>query len=162
MLCIRPVALLAAAAIIGACSNDSPTGPTGSPLAGLSKSTTNDTSNTTHNPAGDGPGFFRGTVIGHSPAGGPDTLTTAPRIAGVVVTIYTRKLNGDVVEPDEQKGTVTTGADGAFILPTLPAGEYVVTFVPPGDSGLSGVYVFGFLQHTSGDYPWWITLPKKP
>jgi hypothetical protein len=158
---VRSLALFAAAAVIGACSDNSVTGPTSTPLAGLSKSLTNDTSNTTHNPSGDGPGFFHGTVIGHSPAGGPDTLTTAPRIAGVVVTIYTRKLNGDAVEPDVQKGTVTTGADGLFTLPTLPAGEYVVTFVPPEGSGLSGVYVFGSLQQTSGDYPWWITLPKK-
>jgi hypothetical protein len=162
MLCIRPLALLAASAIIGACSDNPLTGPTDTRLAGLSKSTTNDTSNTTHNPTGDGPGFFRGTVIGHSPAGGPDTLTTAPRIAGVVVTIYTRKITGSGVEPDVLQGSVTTGADGSFTLPTLPAGEYVVTFVPPGDSGLNGVYVFGYLRETSGEYPWWVTLPKKP
>jgi len=80
-----------------------------------------------------------------------------------VVTIYERKPTaGDVVEAGEARGTVTTGSDGLFTLPTLPAGEYVVTVVPPANSGYFGVYVHGELHQNSSDWPWWVVLHKKP
>ena len=159
----RLLAGLVAAGVVAACSTDSPIQPTGSPLAGLDLAEPGDTSNTTHQPTGSGPGFFRGTVLGPSlPGAGNDSLNTAPRIAGVVVTIYERKLGGaDTSAVGDPKGTVTTGTDGKFTLPTLPAGEYIVTFVPPANSGYHGAYAFGPLRSNSSDYPWWIVLAKK-
>jgi hypothetical protein len=154
---------LVVAGVVAACSTDSPVQPTGSPLAGLSKAEAGDTSNATHQPTGTGPGFFRGTVLGPSlPGAGNDSLNTAPRIAGVVVTIYQRKMDGaDTVAVGDAKGSVTTGTDGKFTLPTLPAGEYVVTFVPPASSGYHGAYAFGPLRENSSEYPWWVVLAKK-
>src|SRR3954447_16730152 len=140
-----------AAAIVAACSADSPLQPSG-PLAGLDVSRAGDTAtNVNHTPAGTGPGYFRGTVLGPSaPGAGNDSLNTAPRIAGVVITIYERKLGGaDTVAVGDAKGSVTTGSDGLFSLPTLPAGEYVVTFVPPTNSGYHGAYAFGPLRQNS-------------
>jgi hypothetical protein len=162
---------LAAIAIASAvaCSDD-PAGPDTSPLAGLNRATANDTSNSTHQPTGEGPGNISGTVLGQSPPGaGNDSLATAPRVAGVVITIYTRKPcpglpcanTSDAVEAGEVRGTVTTGADGLFTLPTLPSGEYVVTFVPPETAGYYGVWVHGELRENSAQYPWWIVLQKK-
>ena len=158
------VAMSLLIAVGSACSSGDPAGPDTSPLAGLSKATANDTSNSTHQPTGEGPGYIRGTVLGQSPPGaGNDSLNTAPRVAGVVVTIYTRKAGtGTAVETGDVKGTVTTGADGLFTLPTLPSGEYVVTFVPPRNSIYYGVWVHGELHENSAMYPWWIVLQKKP
>lgn len=158
------VAMSLLIAVGSACSSGDPAGPDTSPLAGLSKATANDTSNSTHQPTGEGPGYIRGTVLGQSPPGaGNDSLNTAPRVAGVVVTIYARKAGtGTAVETGDVKGTVTTGADGLFTLPTLPSGEYVVTFVPPRNSIYYGVWVHGELHENSAMYPWWIVLQKKP
>ena len=160
----RMIAAFGIAVALVACSTDSPVQPDGSPLAGLNLAGAGDTSNTTHSPTGTGPGFFRGTVLGPSqPGAGNDSLNTAPRIAGVVVTIYQRKQSGgaDTVAVGDAKGSVTTGADGKFTLPTLPAGEYVVTFVPPANSGYHGAYAFGPLRENSSDYPWWVVLARK-
>lgn len=158
------VAMSLLIAVGSACASGDPAGPDTSPLAGLSKATANDTSNSTHQPTGEGPGYIRGTVLGQSPPGaGNDSLNTAPRVAGVVVTIYTRKAGtGTAVETGDVKGTVTTGADGLFTLPTLPSGEYVVTFVLPRNSIYYGVWVHGELHENSAMYPWWIVLQKKP
>lgn len=157
------VLTLAAAVVAAACTSDSPLVPDGSPLAGLDVSTPGDTANSTHSPTGMGPGYFRGTVLGPSaPGAGNDSLNTAPRIAGVVVTIYQRKMvPGDTVAVGDAKGSVTTSTDGKFTLPTLPAGEYVVTFVPPAASGYHGAYAFGPLRENSSDFPWWVVLAKK-
>jgi hypothetical protein len=157
------IAIFAAAAIV-ACSSDTPVEPNDSPLAGLTKSTTTgDTANTENSPVGNGPGHIEGTVMGPSqPGAGNDSLETAPRIAGVVVTIYERDMSVSEPTPKgDAKGSVTTGADGKFVLPTLPAGDYIVTFVPPASSGYYGQYVFGPLRENSGQYPWWIVLAKK-
>ena len=144
--------MIAALAVIAACGDD-PVSPDTSPLAGLNKATANDSSTPTNTPTGNGPGHFRGTVLGPSqPGAGNDSLNTAPRIAGVVVTIYERKpVAADTVAVGDAKGSVTTGADGKFTLPTLPAGEYVVTFVPPANSGYHGAYAFGPLRQNSSD-----------
>jgi hypothetical protein len=162
---LRSIAVLGAMLAVVACGVDGPTVPDDtSPLAGLSKSAPGDTSNSTNAPTGTGPGYFTGTVLGPSqPGAGNDSLNTAPRISGVVVTIYERKQSGgaDTVAVGNAKGTVTTGADGKFTLPTLPAGEYVVTFVPPSSSGYHGAYAFGPLRENSHQYPWWVVLAKK-
>ena len=160
---MRALILSAVVAIVAACGSDAVVQPNPSPLAGLNHSESGDTANVNHSPVGTGPGYFRGTVLGPSaPGAGNDSLNTAPRIAGVVVTIYERKLNGaDTVAVGDAKGSVTTGADGKFTLPTLPAGEYVVTFVPPSNSGYYGAYAFGPLRENSSDFPWWIVLAKK-
>ena len=160
---LRKLAAFAVITAIAACSSDSTVQPTGSPLAGLNESGAGDTSNTTHQPTGTGPGYFRGTVLGPSqPGAGNDSLNTAPRVAGVVITIYANSAgSGTTPTAGEAKGTVTTGADGKFTLPTLPAGEYVVTFVPPAGSIYHGAYVSGPLRANSSDFPWWIVLAKK-
>lgn len=159
---MRTVALFVAVAIAAACSTDTTVQPNPSPLAGLNHSESGDTANVNHSPTGTGPGYFRGTVLGPSaPGAGNDSLNTAPRIAGVVVTIYQRQSGVDTVAVGDAKGTVTTGADGKFTLPTLPAGEYVVTFVPPSNSGYYGAYAFGPLRENSSDFPWWVVLAKK-
>src|SRR5687767_1546826 len=87
------------------------------------------------NPAS--PGYVLGTVLGPSaPGAGNDSLNTAPRIAGVKVTALSRvaPTAGDTIGIGPAVATVTTGADGKFQLPTLPGGEYFVTFVPPEGS----------------------------
>jgi hypothetical protein len=158
---LLPGAALVLAAV-AACSSEIPGEPDGSPLAGLSKTAANDSSTGTDQPSG--PGYVRGTVLGQSPPGaGNDSLKTAPRIAGVVIKMYARKTGtGDVVEPGDLKGTYTTGTDGLFTLPTVPSGQYVVTFVPPETSGYHGVWVHGEVHANSSNYPWWIVLQKKP
>ena len=160
---LRSLVFFAVATIATACSTEPTVGPDSSPLAGLDLSASGDTANSTHSPSGMGPGYFQGTVLGpSSPGAGNDSLNTAPRIAGVVVTIYQRKAGtGDAVEAGDAKGSVTTGTDGKFTLPTLPAGEYVVTFVPPASSGYHGAYAFGPLRENSSQYPWWVVLAKK-
>ena len=160
---VSRIALGGAAAVVIACGAGELVGPDAWPLAGLSKTTANDTSSGAHTPTGTGPGYFQGTVMGPSaPGGGNDTLSTAPRIAGVVVTIYERKADeADSVSVGEAKGSVTTGADGRFTLPVLPAGNYVVTLVPPANSGYYGAYAFGPLRENSSEYPWWVVLARK-
>lgn len=159
---VRLIASLGVAAALVACGDNSPTLPDSSPLAGLSKTTTNDSSTTWDPATPSGPGYFHGTVLGPSaPGAGNDSLTTAPRISGVVVTIYDRQPGEGEVKTGEARGSVTTGADGKFTLPTLPAGEYVVTFVPPANSGYHGMYAFGPLNEKSSTYPWWVVLAKK-
>lgn len=146
-----------------ACSNDTTTNPQSSSiLAGLSATPSNDT-NPSPSPVPSGTGNFRGTVMGPSVTGpGTDTLATSPRVAGVVVTIYPRlaDLNGQITM-GAAAGSTTTNVQGLFTLPTLPAGEYVVTFVPPPSSIYRGSYVFGPLRSNSNLFPWWVVLTKK-
>ncbi|MBC8088498.1 MAG: prealbumin-like fold domain-containing protein [Phycisphaerae bacterium] len=160
---------LASAILLGgisaACSSDKTTGPDqqqSSPLAGLSATARNDTV-TTPSSTNTGTGYFRGTVMGPSPVGATgDTLGNAPRVSGVVVTIYPRlaDVNGQLTV-GALAGTATTNAQGLFQLPELPAGEYVVRFLPPETSAYKGTYSTGSLRSNSSTYPWWVVLPKK-
>lgn len=109
-----------------------------------------------------GSGYFRGYVRGpNAPGTGGDTLATSPRIAGVVVRAYPI-VGGTSSGPElgALAGEVTTNAQGAFTFPTIPAGEYVVTFRPPASSGYQGIWVYGPIHSTSHEFPWWVTLPR--
>ena len=147
-----------------ACGSDNPTASDDSPLAGLTKTEGRDSTGTSvPNPPTPGtPGYFRGTVLGPSvPGAGNDSLATAPRISGVVVTAYPRLSDGVPPEVGAAAATVTTGSDGKFQLPTLSAGEYVVTFNPPSGSIYTGVWVTATAYAGSSEWPWWVVLPKK-
>jgi hypothetical protein len=158
---IFTMALLAAFA---ACGSDDPTGSPSSPLNGLSQTEGRDSTGTSvpSPPPNATPGYFRGTVLGAStPGSGGDTLATAPRVAGVTVTAYPRLSTDPIPDVGAAVATVVTGADGKFQLPTLPGGEYVVTFTPPTSSIYSGVWVTTTAHSGSSEWPWWVVLPKK-
>jgi hypothetical protein len=163
-LALALVVALTAGLFVSACS-DSPTENENSPLTGLtqrggSDSTGNPLPPPPTNPT---PGSFHGTVLGPSqPGSGGDTLASAPRVAGVVVTAYP-VTGGTESLPTlgSAAATVTTGADGKFQLPTLTGGTYVVTFNPPASSIYGGVWVTAATSATSNDWPWWVILWKK-
>jgi hypothetical protein len=166
---IRRPSILAAgivAALAIACSDS--TGPGdegGNPLLALSKTAAADSGgNVVPQPASSTtPGIFRGTVMGQSaPGAGNDSLNTAPRVAGAVITAYPTTQPGSpnpTLQP--AAATVTTGADGKFTLPSLPGGAYVVTITPPSGSIYAGVWVTATAHSGSGEFPWWVVLPKK-
>src|SRR5262245_20291605 len=136
----------------------------GGPITGLAKSTLTDSAGTTPPPAPSTPtaGYFRGVVRGSEGAQGPDTLGTSVKIPNVRVAAYPRLASS----PGETKtgplaASVLTGSDGAFNLPELAGGEYVVTFTPPEGSKYSGVWVTATAHSQSSQYPWWVTLPVK-
>ena len=153
------VALVLVAGLFAACAHDSSTAPTGGPLAGLNETTSNDSASTT-NQSNSGPGYFHGTVLG-TPTPGPDSMATAPRIANVSVTIYQEVRTAAGIQAGTEMGSVLTNTAGQFTLPMLPAGDYVVTFVPPSDSPYHGMYASGPLNGNSPDYPWWVVLSKR-
>ena len=154
------------AALAVGCNDSTPSEPEpsgGNVLAGLAIAARNDTV-TTPAPTVTGSGYFRGTVMGPSlPGAGNDSLATSPKIAGVTVTIYPRieSALSSQIPVGNAAGTAVTNAQGLFQLPVLPAGEFVVTFVPPAGSIYQGVYAFGPLRSNSGEFPWWVVLPKK-
>jgi hypothetical protein len=137
-----------------------------SPLDGFAEATATDSAgNPLPPPTGTGPGSFRGTVLGPSaPGAGNDSLATAPRLAGVRVTAYPLDRSGAVGETTADLGVpianVFTDSVGAFQLPTLPAGEYAVSFAPSEGSGYAGVYVITQAHPTSNATPWWVVLPR--
>ena len=153
-----------AAGLTVACS-DGPTESEDSPLAGLAQ---RDAADSVGNPlppppTNPTPGSFHGTVLGPSePGSGNDSLATAPRVLGAVVTAYP-VTGGTEVNPTlgNVAATVTTGADGKFQLPTLAGGTYVVTFNPPASSIYGGVWVTAATSANSNDHPWWVILWKK-
>jgi hypothetical protein len=155
-------AVTVVAALAVACSD--PTGSENSPLAGLAVRAGTDSvgNQPPPQPTTPTPGSFHGTVLGASTGTGGDTLLTAPRIAGVVVTAYP-VTGGTPAAPTlgSAEATVTTGADGKFQLPQLDGGEYVVTFNPPSGSIYGGVWVTAWTSSMSNDHPWWVVLWKK-
>ena len=160
---VHLLALALVSALTVACS-DSPTETENSPLAGLAQ---RDGKDSVGNPlppppTNPTPGSFHGTVLGPSAPGSVgDTLATAPRISGVVVTAFPI-TGGTQADPDlgPAEKTATTGADGKFAL-TLAGGDYVVTFTPPASSIYGGVWVTAATSATSNDHPWWVILWKK-
>lgn len=145
------------AVFFAACAGD-PIAPGGSVLQGLVAGESNDTSSTIPPPTNPTPGRFHGFVIGHGTF--PDTMATAPRLANVRVTIYPHLgWQGDVPTIGAEAGSVTTDANGAFQAPTLPGGDYVVTFVPPQGSVYGGTYVRTTVHAGSDEGNWWVILP---
>lgn len=161
---VRLLVVLTTFAAVAACADgSSPTGPDLSPLTGLVRGSTNDSSPVTQ-PPDTSSGTFHGTVLGHvDGATGNDTLATLPRIAGVRLTAYThgQPSSGDTLGVGREVASVVTDANGHFAFPTLAGGLYIVTIVPPDNIGYQGVYVAAMAYSRSGDYPWWIVLPKN-
>ena len=147
-----------ALAVVGiACANDS-TLPNPSPLTGLTRITSKDTGTTPPDSVAPGPGFFRGTVRGTQP--GPDSLG-AP-LPNVRVTAYSRAQSPtDTLGVGPAIASVLTSASGAFQLPTLPGGQYIVTFNPPEGSPFRGVWTIAFAHPHSGDSSWFIFLAAQ-
>ena len=155
----RVLAVLAAFLIAAACGDDS-TAPVADPLAGLVNAGRGDTAEAPPNQTTDGPGSFQGFVKGYTP-GVIDTNSTLVALAEVRVTAYRRE--GDDAQPRAGAAVATTSsnASGAWALPTLPGGEYIVTFVPSEASGYHSGWTIGTAWSQSGVDPWQIHLPKK-
>ena len=151
-------AAIAFVAIAAACA-DGPAGPVGDPLAGLAVAERGDTASASPTSTPRSPGYFVGTVYGYEP--GPDTLASAVRLEGARVTAYVRVDGSEGVTAGRQVASVLTNAQGHFQLPTLPGGEYVVTFVPAATSPYRGGWTTAEAWQQSGDSPWWIMLPRK-
>lgn len=149
------VALAIAAAV--ACS-DTATAPEENPLAGLAVATRVDSA-PSQSPDSLGPGHFVGTLYGYEPD--RDSAASAVRIEGARVTAYIREEANDRVVAGDQVASVLTDAHGDFHLPTLPSDQYVVTFVPPAESPYRGGWTTAQAWQHSGDYPWYIMLPRK-
>lgn len=149
--------------LFAACSSDgtSPQ-PTPQPLKGLTRVAGNDTADAPS--PGATPGSFHGTVLAPSEgATGSDTLATAPRIAGVRVTVYPRvPTASDSLALGDPVATMVTGSDGRFQSPQLAGGFYVVTFVPPAASPYDGVWASGYIDNRTHEWPWWVVLPRRP
>jgi len=158
-------ALAVLAAIVGIACSDTPEGPiatSSSPLAGLLKGLANDSAPTAPGSSTLGSGAIHGTVRGQSaPGSGPDTMATAARVSGVKVTAYKLVLEGTTPTAGAQVAATTTDSTGAFALPSLPGGNYVVTFVPPNDSKYRGQYVFGPVNSETDRFPWYIVLSNR-
>jgi hypothetical protein len=149
-----------------ACADNGPTvGGGHAPVAGLTRVESNDTGVTAPPPGPTTPGSFHGSVLGQAPAGsGPDTLGNAERLANVRVTAYPRtESTTDTLGVGPAAASVLTDATGAFQMPTLPGGEYVITFNPqaPEDTKYRGAWSIATIHDHSNDYPWLILLLRK-
>lgn len=156
--------LTVTAAFAMACTD---TGPTidKSPLAGLTRVQSNDTGTTAPPPGPTTPGSFHGIVFGQATfPPGTDTLANAPRLANVRVTAYPRvESRTDTLGVGPAAASVLTDANGAFQMPDLAGGEYIVTFNPqaPDDTKYNGAWSIATIYDRSDEYPWWIMLMKK-
>lgn len=158
---LATLATLAASLAVIACADS--IDPVLSPLADLARFDSDTTVNgpppTTPSP-NPTPGSFRGTVRGYEP--GPDTLASAVRLANVTVTAFRRvPTASDTLGLGPEQASVITNAEGEFQLPTMPGGEYIVTFVPHPSSKYRGVWTVATAHESSGEFPWWIMLPVK-
>jgi hypothetical protein len=147
-----------------ACADGGPEPIENSPMAGLIRVTGVDSGTTTPPPAGVTPGYFRGTVRGYSNTNGPDTAATAVLLPNVRVTAYPRIVSStDTLGVGPAAGTTLTSATGEWQLPTMPGGEYVVTFNPqaPQDTQYRGAWTVATVHAYSHESPWYIMLPPK-
>lgn len=151
--------MVAVLGALAACGGDGATGPDDGRLSGLSRVEQGDSIPTEPANAPATPGAFHGNVYGYVPGG--DTLATRVPLAGVRVTAYesARATDGSVAPGDQVAATVTDAA-GAWALPTLPGGEYVVAFVPPAGSGYRGAWAIATAWAHSNDHGWFLMLPK--
>ena len=166
MTCRTRASALAMAFVVSigvACADTGPEPIDGSPLAGLTRVTRDDSGTTTPPPAGVTPGYFRGTVRGYS-TNGPDTTANAVLLPNVRVTAYPRLVSStDTLGVGPAAGTTLTSATGEWQLPSMPGGEYVVTFNPqaPQDTQYRGVWTVATAHANSHESPWYIMLPPK-
>lgn len=166
----RRITVAVAACFLAACAEQGPTPIDGSPLTGLSRAATNDSTGTPVPPPPTGtttPGYVRGTVMAPSTNAPPgtDTLATATRIVGAKVTAYPRvRSTTDTLGAGPMAAQVETNNKGEFQLPTLPGGEYIITFNPPASQSAvyGGVWTVTTIHSNSHANPWWIVLWKKP
>ena len=158
----RALALLTALVFTAAACSDDSSGPDSDPLAGLVAAERGDTAESPPNETPDGPGHFQGLVKGYTP-GVIDTNSTIVPLADVRVTAYRNENTGVGTPPEAGDAVATTfsNASGAWALPTLPGGEYVVTFVPPASSDYRAGWTVGQAWSGSGAGQWQIHLPKK-
>ena len=167
---VRGLTVAFGAVLFVACADQSPTPIGQSPLTGLSKASTNDSTGTPVPPPPTGtatPGYVRGTVMAPSTNAPPgtDTLATATRIVGAKVTAYPRvRSTTDTLGAGPMAAQVETDAKGEFQLPQLPGGEYIITFNPPASQATvyGGVWTVTTIHSNSSLHPWWIVLWKKP
>ncbi|MDH5234508.1 MAG: carboxypeptidase-like regulatory domain-containing protein [Gemmatimonadota bacterium] len=152
---------------LGLACADAGTGPARSPLAGLSQAAGQDSAGNppppNPSPGTNTPGYVLGTVLGPSaPGAGNDSLATAPRVPGARVAAFP-VTGGSAGSPTlgPEAASSTTGADGRFVLPTVPGGAYVVTITPPAASIYGGVWVTVTIHENSHLFPWWVVLWKK-
>jgi hypothetical protein len=157
------------ASVVVACSESSPTEvDQESPLTGLVQGQGNDSVGAPPPPppTNPTPGRVRGTVLAPSIGAPPgqDTLATATRIVGARVTAYPRlRSTTDTLGVGAIAAQVVTDAKGEFLLPTLPGGEYIITFNPPAahQATYGGVWTVSTIHQNSHLHPWWIVLWKK-
>lgn len=160
-------------AVLAACSDRAPTESEGDPLSGLARATASDSAGnplpappppsdssggTPSSGGQSGPGYFRGTVRSSEGVQGPDTLSGSVRVANVRIVAYARQANG---EAGEAVASTTSSSVGEWQLPTMPNGEYIVTFTPPSGSPYQGVWVTARAHAHSHEWPWWVTLPRR-
>jgi hypothetical protein len=159
-----------AASLAAACSENGPTQvQEDSPLAGLVRGNGTDSVGTPPPPpppTNPTPGYVRGTVLAPSIGAPPgtDTLATATRIVGARVTAYPRiRSTTDTLGVGPVAAQVLTNERGEFQLPTLPGGEYIITFNPPPSQNATygGVWAVSTIHQNSHVHPWWIILWKK-
>jgi hypothetical protein len=163
--------MFAAASLVWACASDGPTAIDSSPKDGLRSSQAQDSAATTPAPtpapaSNPTPGYVHGTVRAPGANAGPgqDTLSASIRIAGAIVTAYPRvRSTLDTAGAGPMAAQVIADANGQFQLPTLPGGEYIVTFNPPValSATYGGVWVTATIHENSHVFPWWVTLWKK-
>ena len=159
----RALALtLALAALVAACGDDPSSPADGASLDGFVSAQRNDsTGGPPPDTVAEGPGRFKGIVRGYTP-GAVDTTATLVVLGNVKVTAY--EYEGTMNQPALRDPVAQTFSDlqGRFELPTLPGGNYVVTFVPPASSGYRPGWTIGWAWPRSGDNDWQIHLPKAP
>lgn len=107
-------------------------------------------------------GFYLGYVVSGANPPDPNALISwMPTIlADVSVTAFRRQpTESDSMAIGPAVASVVSSADGAFRLPVLPPGPYVLVFVPPGSLGHREAIVLMMSDSETGSQAWWVALP---